>query len=321
MSRSLLILTEGDRRRGLGHVTRCSAYAEGWISRGGVVRWSLDGDDAARSVAETAGDVVIEPWLDRPGDFASADLVIVDTYRLTVSLAQAIAGGSRTAVFLDDLQALAYPASIVVHPALDPAPLRPDAAEWLAGPLWQPLRSAFWTLPPRAGAQDAIERILVTLGGGDTAVLGRKVALWLKQILPGTRIDLVAGHAEVEAEPGLVVHRGLSADAMAELMLRADLAVSAGGTTTFELARCGTPSLLIGMADNQDANLRCWPEACGFVNLGRADADLAARLSVEVSALHSPQVRSAISTRAMARVDGCGVTRLFDHLNERELRS
>ena len=55
MNLSLLILTEGDRSRGLGHVTRCSAYAEGWLTRGGAVHWRLDGDDTARSVA---GEVV-----------------------------------------------------------------------------------------------------------------------------------------------------------------------------------------------------------------------------------------------------------------------
>jgi len=318
VSRSLLILTDGDRRRGLGHVTRCSAYAEGWLKRGGVVRWRLDGDDAARSVAETAGCVVMEPWLDRLGDLASADLVIVDSYRLTAPVAQAIANRFKTVVFLDDLQASTYPASVVVHPALDPAPAIPDAAEWLVGPRWQPLRSAFLTLAPRACARDEIECVLVTLGGGDTPALGEKVAGWLKQILPKARIDLVAGHAEVQAEPGLVVHRGLSAEAMAELMLGADLAVSAAGSTTFELARCGAPRLLIRTPDNQAVNLRYWPEACGFVSLGRFDADLAARLSDAVASLRPREVRSAVSARAMGRVDGQGVTRLFDYLDDRE---
>lgn len=317
MSGSLLILTEGDRRRGLGHVTRCSAYGEGWIRRGGAVHWRLDGDDAARSVAGRAGDVVMGGWLDRIGDLPPADVVIVDSYRLTAPVAQAVADRYGATVFIDDLQALRYPAAVVVHPALDPAPVTPDGAEWLTGPRWHPLRSAFWNPPSGAPVRQTIERVLVTLGGGDTPALGGKVAGWLKQSLPEARIDLVAGHAEVEAEPDVRLRRDLSAEAMAELMLQADLAVSAAGTTIFELARCGTPTLMIGIADNQAPNLRYWPDACGFVSLGRPDAGLAARLGVEVAAFGPPKVRAAVSVRARALVDGQGVMKLFDHLRDR----
>ena len=313
MNLSLLILTEGDRRRGLGHVTRCSAYAEGWLTRGGAVHWRLDGDDTARSVAGEVGEVVMGPWLDRIADLPQADLAIVDSYALTVEAAQAVADRFAIPVFIDDLQGLTYPPALVVHPALDPAPLKPDAAEWHVGPDWQPLRSAFWDLPARAPARETIGHVLITLGGGDTPALGAKVAGWLRAMLPRARIDLVAGLAEIEIGPGVVVHRTLSAAAMSKLMVGADLAVSAAGTTTFELARCGTPSLLIGVADNQSANLQRWPDACGFVSLGRPDGDLAVRLGVAVDALRPVEVRADISARAMARVDGRGVARLLDH--------
>jgi len=314
VSPSLLILTEGGRDRGLGHVTRCSAYAEGWIQRGGRVSWRLDGDDAAGTVAAVTGPVVVGPWLKSIGDLPPADLVIVDSYRLTTRDAQAVYDRFRMVVFIDDLQNLTYPAAVVVHPSLDPAPVTTDGAAWLVGPCWQPLRPAFRDLPSRGPVRDRIERVLVTLGGGDTPTLAGQVAGWLKRMLPGARIDLVAGHAAVATEPDIALHRGLSAEAMAALMQDADLAVSAAGTTTFELARCGTPSLLVGIADNQTANLRYWPDACGFLSLGRPDPGLAARLSVGVQALASRQVRARVSADAAALVDGRGVARLFEHL-------
>ena len=45
-------------------------------------------------------------------------------------------------------------------------------------------------------------------------------------------------------------------------MLEADIAVSAGGQTLFELARVGTPTAAVCVADNQINNLR------GFTKLG-----------------------------------------------------
>ena len=35
----LWIFTEGDLQRGLGHLTRCSAYASAWRGQGGKVHW------------------------------------------------------------------------------------------------------------------------------------------------------------------------------------------------------------------------------------------------------------------------------------------
>jgi hypothetical protein len=78
---------------------------------------------------------------------------------------------------------------------------------------------------------------------------------------------------------------------------------------------------MIGIADNQLPNLRYWPDACGFVSLGRPDAGLGARLEAGVAALGSPQVRAAVSARAGALVDGQGVMRLFDHLRDSGSRS
>ena len=39
----LALFTEGDRARGFGHVSRCSAYAQAWLGRGGRVCWILFG--------------------------------------------------------------------------------------------------------------------------------------------------------------------------------------------------------------------------------------------------------------------------------------
>ncbi|QLQ12115.1 MAG: hypothetical protein HZY74_00835 [Brevundimonas sp.] len=76
-------------------------------------------------------------------------MVLVDSYALTPSLARAIARKAEQAIFIDDVQALAYPPGYVLHPAPDLAPRQPDEARWLTGPVWQALRRPFREAPNR----------------------------------------------------------------------------------------------------------------------------------------------------------------------------
>ncbi len=317
----LAIYTEGGHVRGLGHVARCSAYARGWLDRGGRVIWTLDGDDLAGAAATGCGEVRPGRWQDDPA--ALPDLhpavAIVDSYQLTPAVAAAIADRAVMPVFIDDLQALAYPRGLVIHPALDPAPLRPDGADWLTGPVWQPLRPAFWTLAPRGPVRPAIDRILVTMGGSDLYGLGAAIVRLVADRVPGVRIDWVTASDVLSPPPGVVLHHRLSDQAMAGLMLEADLAISAAGSTVFELARCGVPAILLGVADNQQPNLDHWPDRCGFIDAGLWDAvDRDARVRAALDRLRDPHLRATITDRAMATVDGQGVRRLFDRLQPRD---
>ena len=59
----LVILTEGDWARGLGHLGRCLGYARHWRLVGRQVLWIVDGDEAARRFLE--GETVIwRQWQD-----------------------------------------------------------------------------------------------------------------------------------------------------------------------------------------------------------------------------------------------------------------
>jgi RimJ/RimL family protein N-acetyltransferase len=55
---------------------------------------------------------------------------------------------------------------------------------------------------------------------------------------------------------------------MAELMTASDIAVSAAGQTLFELARCGVPTIAVGVAENQRHNLEGFTDAGVCYNAG-----------------------------------------------------
>ncbi|QQQ18201.1 hypothetical protein JIP62_12965 [Brevundimonas vitis] len=310
----LVILTEGDAARGLGHVVRCSAYGQGWRARGGEVRWILDGDDRAAGVAAETGPVRRQPWQSGPlPDIAPDEVALVDSYALSQDLAEGVLGRAQQTVFIDDLGSLAYPGGLVVSPAVQRAD-RAGAAEWLMGPRWQPLRPAFRIVPKRTAVSDQVRRVLVSLGGTDVRSLSARVVSVVRRLLPEAAIDVLG---PAPAEPGVIAYLDRDAAAVARLMAQADLAISAGGQTIFELAACGTPTVMIAVAANQAANLALWPSLAGFEAAGAwDDPDLDQQVARAVVALAPSARRAGITARAQQAVDGGGVDRLLDRLTE-----
>lgn len=73
--------------------------------------------------------------------------------------------------------------------------------------------------------------------------------------------------AEIErmADDNTVIYRNVEAEVMRDLMLAADLAISAAGQTINELAITGLPSVIFKVAENQGNNIAGWKNI-GFVD-------------------------------------------------------
>jgi spore coat polysaccharide biosynthesis predicted glycosyltransferase SpsG len=100
------------------------------------------------------------------------------------------------------------------------------------------------------------------------------------------------------------------------LMLGADVALCAGGQTTYELAATGTPAIAVQVAANQAGNLRGLEAAGALVWAGSVeDADLGDRVMAALAALAGDGARRAAMSRAgRALVDGKGIERVAEAL-------
>src|SRR5207249_1652332 len=103
-------------------------------------------------------------------------------------------------------------------------------------------------------------KVLVTMGGSDPDNVTLKVIQALPQVeVQGLEATVVIGgtnphYRELEAailQLPLPIRLERNATNMPELMAWADIAVSAGGTTLWELAFMGLPNLVVVLADNQ----------------------------------------------------------------------
>lgn len=306
-------MTEGDWARGLGHLGRCLGYAQHWRGLGLDVRWVVDGDEAARRFL---GDetVIWRRWQD-DGHMPEADgrVVIADSYGAAPEALTAISDRAAAAVYLDDLELDDYPPGLVVHSAPGPLARAGRRAEWLIGPAWQPMPSAFWRVPARKPVAEPVGSILILAGGTDLRGLGARLAAFARRAFPEATIHLVRGvgaRGEADAQ-GVTVHRALPPENLRDLMLGADLALSAAGQTLYQLACCGAPAVMVGVADNQARHLREWPGTGAMVSAGVWDApELEDRVLNALDALRPAAVRAGMSGAGQATVDGRGAARL-----------
>ncbi len=268
----------------------------------------------------------------------SVDLLVVDHYGLDARWHQVLRPAAGRILVLDDLADRPLDADWVLDQTHGRAPS--DYHRWLsrsdtrilAGACYALLRPEFaqWRGTALRRRQAAVEtpRLLITLGGADPENLSARLLASLVQAFDhGTlSVDLVIGASnphsaslrECVAAMPFETRLHVATPKMAELMVEADLAIGAAGTTSWERCVLGLPTLTLCLADNQREVL---------ANLAQAGAIQ----SLPLEAVSSPEgLKHAIETglaqrhsmtEAAARItDGLGIKRVMMALLEEPIR-
>jgi spore coat polysaccharide biosynthesis predicted glycosyltransferase SpsG len=224
---------------------------------------------------------------------------------------------------IEDIAPHSFPCQLVVngdaHASQLPYHSSSGDTLFLLGPEYSILRREFWDIPSRV-VRDVAQNILVTLGGADPYNLMPRV-LGLLDELPGTfAVTAIIGPffdnlVEVQTIAACTKHLVklvFSPESVRDLMLEADLAVSAGGQTLYELACVGCPTIAVRMASNQDGQLQVFAVS-GFVRVaGRADDSgiVTAIGDTLLSLLSDSKARAAMSGAGQRLIDGQGALRV-----------
>jgi len=315
---------------GAGHVSRCLALAEAFAEAGWRVRIVVGAEtmgtapalakygDAVRVLGGNESDVAA--LREQAGE--GADLLVVDHYGREAAFEMACRAFARKIFVLDDATGRRHDCDILVDAAAPSAGsyagLVPAHARLLTGPDYALLGRAF--LQQRATAlarRDGrpVTTILVACGATDPPNATEAVLDVLAEIAPNASVTVVlastAPHAaRIRARAGGNVRLILDAENMAGLMANADLTVGAPGTTAFERAALGLPSIQITLAGNQRGVARLMVEAGAALDAGALDDGLALRLrSLLLTLLADGGARMQLARAGSRLVDGRGATR------------
>lgn len=334
--RRVLFVTGGGSVVGLGHVRRCVTLAEALRRVGVESLFLVEGDAVIVEWAKATGFSTqpISPEADAEEAWHciqgyQAEAVVVDSYRLQSDYYRTLAGRGVLIAAIDDLADRELPVDLVVNGSIGAEDLPYRVAthtQLILGPQYILLRPEFNMSPRRTIAGEA-RRALITVGGSDPRNLTPRLMCWAVAAIPGITLDVMVGPLFTNRASIAYVARGMAGRAtlhfdppnMRCLMLMADLALSGGGQTLYELAATGTPTIAIRTADNQTLNLIGFTKAEAIVWAGDAvDGELEGRVKQSVSQLAGDVARrTALGERGRTLVDGRGAERTARVIVER----
>lgn len=271
-----LIRADGNASIGAGHLMRCLTIAD-VLNRMGERVIFICAEASSAAVAEEHGYSVfvlgsdyrdmegelpiLLPWLKRLWE---RPVILIDSYYVTDRYLKEldVLGGT---VLLDDMGTKRYPVNTVINYNVFANSrhygelYQGTDTDCYVGGRYVPLRPQF--LNRSYEVREQVENVLITTGGGDidniagnimTAIYNNKLNYHL--IIGRFNPHLEELEAFAERKPGVHIHHDVKD--MAALMEQCDIAITAGGTTVYELAVVGVPFICFSYAANQEELVR-----------------------------------------------------------------
>ena len=334
----LLIRVDANENIGIGHAMRCLALGEAWQHAGGAVTWASAFRTPAIERRAAARGFVLRHLSAEPGSHDDAQqlismarmgspaAVVVDGYVFGYEYQDALKRAGLRLLCIDDYgHAGRYCADVVLNQNLWATEqfyeLRDPATILLLGSEYVLLRREF----PSIGVQKrefraVARRLLVTLGGGDAHNVTLKIIQAIAKLgIRDLEAIVVAGPANSNVallrraieESALPINLEEDAESMPHLMNWADLAISAAGSTCWEMAFLGLPAIVVVTAENQEPCAAKLHQMGIVSSLGSYRTLEPASISDALEALmRSPEVRMVMSSRGQALIDGRGAQRV-----------
>lgn len=348
------IRADGNETIGMGHIMRCLTIAQALRRQGAEVLF-ITADAQAASVIEERGFAAkilftrydkMEVELPQlmtllmehtKSGGAGAPKLLIDSYFVTAFYLKNLQLAAKV-ILMDDEKRAAYPCDGLVNYNIYGKTLGyeseyPKETKLFLGCQYAPLREAF----QNGGyeVREMAEHILFTAGGGDACHVALKMAKRLEKkalsesdrengrISPIWHIicgPFCSDTEELErlaaGNERLRIHKNVTD--MSGLMRSCDIAVSAAGSTLYELCGIGVPAVGFYFAENQRRNMETFAEQTPIKNAGDFSLEpekVCELIEKEVETLcREKTLREKISQSMKTIVDGKGADRLAEGL-------
>ncbi|MCA2879571.1 MAG: UDP-2,4-diacetamido-2,4,6-trideoxy-beta-L-altropyranose hydrolase [Microcystis sp. M046S1] len=341
--RNLIFRADASAQIGTGHVMRCLALAQAWNTQSGKTTFVMAGQSSALEARLRSEDIDVVYLSAKAGSNEdaqqtvniaqknAASWIVVDGYQFSSEYQKRLKSYGLKVLFVDDYgHAENYYVDLVLNQNISADQnlykSREPYTHILLGIKYTLLRREFLISQGLVKAIAPIARkILVTLGGGDPDNVTLKVLQALSQLsINNLEIVVLIGGTNPHYEKlisfikslSLSISLQLNISNMHELMAWADLAIAAGGSTNWELAFMGLPSIVITIADNQKAIAAELDRQGVIINLGWHQDVTVEQIGFVLRELISDRPkRETMSKKGRELVDGNGAKRVISKIN------
>lgn len=348
----VVIRADANSKIGMGHVMRCLSVADALLKRGEEV-FFVTADDTPVPLLTKKGipcrvlhtdyadmeaelpelwDVLRELALGAESPETALPqrntAILVDSYYVTEKYLAALKKRITT-IYMDDIYAFSYPVDMLINYNIygEEMGYEKDAAfadtKLLLGAKYVPLREEFSAgEQPRTAADGGI---LITTGGSDSFNLAGQLlteamkydALRTKEyhVVSGS-LNPHIGKLQALAQEHGNIHIHCNVTNMAELMAGSKVALSAGGSTLYELCAMGVPVIAFSFAENQERLVQTFVKR-GIAQYGgnyRTDGNKMIQNTIAglETLLEDENLRTEYREKARTLVDGKGADRIAE---------
>ncbi len=321
----------------VGHVMRCLSVADSAKERGIRTVFIAADEQPVSLIKERGHELIVlgSDWQNMESELPALEKIIkdnkvenilIDSYQVTDAYLRRVNELTRV-YYLDDVNAFPYPVYAVInysnHADDTTYPVRYPGTKFYLGCGYAPLREAFKNPHPKK-INPTVKNILIMSGGSDPYGMLPKIleALPLDDF---ETVNAICGNyngnldslkAKFSAHPS--VHILPRVEKIWRYYEEADVAVSAGGSTLYELSSMGVPTITYSFVDNQIPNVRAFDLDGMMPYAGDArGGNVPVRVKKLLEEMDDAAVRSENSRRLQRLVDGHGADRMVDVLCER----
>ncbi|MBR3605981.1 MAG: UDP-2,4-diacetamido-2,4,6-trideoxy-beta-L-altropyranose hydrolase [Lachnospiraceae bacterium] len=316
-----------------GHVMRCLAIADAGREIG-VNSIFITADKEGKQIIESRGykNIILKTQWHKPEEEIQRleevifqygiEKLLIDSYQVTEKYLDKIRKATEI-FYLDDLDKFAYPVQNIICYAPYYTGFsygrKTEEEGYYLGPAYLPLKKEYRG-KKRKKIADFAEHILLLSGGSDPCHMIERILTVLQKeeisitVICGSLFSDFLGlckkyeERETEAE----IHFYQNVNNLEEYMAKADLAVSAGGITLYELAAMGVPTITYSFADNQLYNVKQFQKDDLMEYAGDGRKDKVEEIIGEMLQFyrHHKKEREERSLKMQKLVDGKGAERI-----------
>lgn len=335
----MYIRTDGNDIIATGHIMRCMAIADALKSKGEDTVFII-ADECPKEIIEHHGYKTIclnTVWNDMDTEtdkmielieYEKIQKILIDSYFVTEKYLERLKEYT-TIIYMDDLNKMTYPADVIInyssYSRMDYKNqyCNTNTQLWI-GSMYTPLRKEFFNC--EYFLRENANKIFITTGGTDKYSVALQIAERIIKDNKDLELYIIAGRynkniselLKLQSEYPDNVFIFQNVENMSELMQKCDIAISAGGTTLFELCACKIPTVCFGFADNQLELIKMLGSQDVMINVGDIREDLKGRIESLVlesyKLLENQAMRQKYSLKMSEITDGKGALRIADKI-------
>lgn len=259
------------------------------------------------------------------------DVVVVDNYNVNEIFFTTIKKYTKCLVYIDDNYVFDYPVDILVNGNISGEMFQykktSSTEKLLTGLKYNLIRDEFLYVTKKI-TKKKITDIMITTGAADPKNISEFIinAIIADSKLSYCQLNVVSGNAFIKENvsklkelskkySNVVIYE--NPKSMKAIMDKSDIAITAGGSTMYEVFACQLPTIAFIYADNQTKIVEAARQRGYLISAGHYDSLVAKDLAKQVSDLADDyNLRKEMSIKTKNAVDCQGTKRVVEEVNE-----